>query len=344
MAKKLKWGVIGCGGIADRRTLPGMMLTDNCELVAVMDTNSALAESVKEKYGAKYAFTTEDELLALKDVEAVYIASPVFCHKKQALAAVKAGKHILLEKPLGLTVKDSQEIIDACKASNIKLGVGFMMRYHAYHQAMKELLSKGTLGNIVSMRAQFTCWYPEIEGAWRQDKSKSGGGALIDLGVHCIDLLMYISGLQAVECMGYAETQTFKYNVDDSASLIMKMNNGALAYVDVNFNMPDSSAKCPLEFYGTKGSMIATGTLSQEEGGQVEVLVCPEDMGYDAQQNRSLVEPMSLEAEFGNMYAKELSAFADSVLNDTAPPVNGENTLLVQKIIEAIYSSNGGKL
>ncbi len=344
MARKLKWGVIGCGGIADRRTLPGMMLTDNCELYAVMDTNPELAEAVKKKYGAKYAFTNEADLLALDEVEAVYIASPVFCHKAQAMAAMKARKHILLEKPLGITVADSQEIIKACNIANIKLGVGFMMRYHAYHQAMKELIAKGTLGDIVSMRAQFTCWYPEIEGAWRQDKSKSGGGALIDLGVHCIDLLMYISGLDAVECMGYADTQTFKYNVDDSASVIMKMNNGALAYVDVNFNMPDSAAKCPLEFYGTKGSMIATGTLSQEEGGRVEVLVCPEDTGYDAQQNRSLVEPMNLEVEFGNMYAKELSAFADAVLNDTVPPVNGENTILVQKVIESIYTSNGGKL
>ncbi len=344
MPRKLKWGVIGCGGIADRRTLPGMMLTDNCELVAVMDTNKAFADTVCEKYGAKYSFTDYNELLALDEVEAVYIASPVFCHKDQALAAVKAGKHILLEKPLGLSVSDSEEIIAACKAANIKLGVGFMMRFHAYHQAMRELIAKGTLGDIVSMRAQFTCWYPDIPGAWRQNKALSGGGALIDLGVHCIDLLMYISGLDAVECCGYADTQTFNYNVDDSASVIMKMENGANAYVDVNFNMPDSSAKCPLEFYGTRGSMIAQGTLSQEEGGSVEVLVCPEDTGYDAQQNRSLVEPMALKVEFGNMYAKELTVFADAVLGDKEPPVNGENTLLVQKVIESIYTSGGGKL
>lgn len=344
MTKKLKWGIIGCGGIADRRTLPGMMLTNNCEPYAVMDTNPALAEAVKEKYGAKYAFTKEDDVLALDEIDAVYIASPVFCHKAQALAAAKAGKHILLEKPLGLTVADSQEIIEACKSAGVKLGVGFMMRYHAYHQAMKDVIASGKIGDIVSMRAQFTCWYPDIEGAWRQNKALSGGGALIDLGVHCIDLLMYISGLNAIECMGYAETQTFNYNVDDSASVIMKMDNGALAYVDVNFNMPDSSAKCPLEFYGTKGSMIATGTLSQEEGGTVEILACPEDTGYDAQQSRSLVEPVNLEVEFGNMYTKELEAFANAIINDTEPPVNGENTLLVQRVIESIYTSHGGKL
>ena len=96
--RKIKWGVIACGGIADRRTLPGMMLSETAELVAVMDVNPDFAEKCKEKYGAKYAFTKYEDLLAIDEIEAVYIASPVFCHKEQALAAAKAGKHILLEK------------------------------------------------------------------------------------------------------------------------------------------------------------------------------------------------------------------------------------------------------
>ncbi|MBP3664782.1 MAG: Gfo/Idh/MocA family oxidoreductase, partial [Tyzzerella sp.] len=95
---KIKWGVIGCGGIADRRTLPGMMLADNAELIAVMDANGEVAEKVREKYGAKYAFDNYEELLAIDEIQAVYIASPVFCHKEQAFAAAKAKKHILLEK------------------------------------------------------------------------------------------------------------------------------------------------------------------------------------------------------------------------------------------------------
>ena len=98
--KKVKWGVIGCGGIADRRTLPGMMLADNAELVAVMDANMAAAENCKEKYGAKYAFDNVEELLAIDEIQAVYIASPVFCHKEQAFAAADAKKDILIEKPI----------------------------------------------------------------------------------------------------------------------------------------------------------------------------------------------------------------------------------------------------
>ena len=113
--KKVKWGVIGCGGIAKRRTIPGMVLAPNAELVAVMDASPAAAEAVKEEFGAKYAFTSYEDLLALDEIDAVYIASPVFAHKEQAFAAAKAKKHILLEKPLGLTLEDSIEIIELCE-------------------------------------------------------------------------------------------------------------------------------------------------------------------------------------------------------------------------------------
>ena len=115
MSTKVKWGVIGAGGIADRRTLPGMMLADNAELVAVMEVSDELANKLKEKYNAKYAYTDYRELLANDEIEAVYIASPVICHKEQAIAAAKAGKHILLEKPAALTLEDGEEILASAK-------------------------------------------------------------------------------------------------------------------------------------------------------------------------------------------------------------------------------------
>ena len=183
-----------------------------------------------------------------------------------------------------------------------------------------------------------------MDRCWRQEKALSGGGALMDMGIHCIDLLQYCSGLSAVECTGFAHNQTFGYDADDSAAVIMKMENGALAYVDSNFNLPDAAAKCPLEFYGTKGSIIAVGTLGQDEGGTVEVLACPEAADYDAQQNRSLVEPVEIRVEFGNMYTKEIEAFSDAVLNGKVPPVNGKNTILNQKVIDAVYKNGGGIL
>ena len=338
---KIKWGVLGCGGIAYRRTIPGMMLSENSELVAVMDTNFDAAKKVKEEFGAKYAFDKVEDVLALEEIDAVYVATPVFCHKEQAFAAAKAGKHILLEKPMGLTVEESEEIAEFCRKSGVKLGVGLMMRFSAYHQKMKELIENGALGDIVSMRAQLTCWYPEIPGNWRQNKALSGGGALMDMGIHCIDLLQYISGTKAQKITCFAGNQTFNYSADDSAALLMKMDNGATAYVDANFNIPDNAAKCRIEFYGTKGSILAEGTISQVESGKIELTVSDDSAGYNAQQNREDGEGSSnVEVVTGNMYEKEISSFANAIINDTEPEITADDAILVQKIVEKAYEAS----
>ena len=334
---KIKWGVIGCGGIADRRTIPGMMLAENVELIAVMDANRQAAEKVKEKYGAKYAFDSVEDILAVDEIQAVYIASPVFCHKEQALAAAKAKKHILLEKPMALTVEESREIAECCEQEGVKLGIGLMMRFHSYHQEMKKLIAQGKLGSIVSMRAQLTCWYPDIPGNWRQNKELSGGGALMDMGIHCIDLLQYITGLRAKEVTGFTETQTFHYNADDSAAIVMRMENGALAMVDANFNIPDAAAKCRMEIYGTKGSIMAEGTISQIEGGDVSILISDDSLGYDAVQNRDTLAEVKLEVPLGNMYTKEVESFGRAIENDTEPEVTSADAIALQTIVECAY-------
>lgn len=341
---KIKWGVIGCGGIADRRTLPGMMLAENAELIAVMDSNMEAAKACKEKYNAKYAFDNFEELLAIEEIEAVYIASPVFCHKEQAIAAAKAKKHILIEKPIGKDVAEAVEIAEACAAEGVKLGVGFMMRFHAYHQEMKKIVSEGKIGEIVSARAQLTCWYPEIENAWRQDIKLSGGGALMDLGIHCVDLIRYISGLEVKEVSGFIGNQIFDYSVEDAGGIAMRLENGAVAYVDANFNIPDAAAKCKLEFYGTKGSIFAQGTISQVEGGEIEVLCTGDSEGYDASQNRETIEPLPINVEFGNMYTKEIELFGKAVLGEIEVPISAEDAILSQKVIEAAYNSNNDNL
>lgn len=340
---RVKWGVIGCGGIADRRTLPGMMLSDKAELVAVMDVNGLLADSCKEKYNAKYSFDNIDDLLSLDEIQAVYIASPVFCHKEQAIKAADAGKDILIEKPVGLTSKEAKEIADYCRKKGVRLGVGFMMRFHAYHQKMREIVSSGKIGEIVSARAQLTCWYPEIENCWRQDKNLSGGGALMDMGVHCVDLIRYITGLEATEVIGMCQNQIFDYSVEDAGSLIMKLSNGANAYVDANFNIPDDAAKCKIEFYGTKGSIFAQGTISQVEGGEMEVLCIEDDKGYDASQERAITKPLDISVEFGNMYTKEIDGFSDAVCGLCDVPVSAEEAIMSQRVIEAAYESSENK-
>ncbi len=341
---KIKWGVIGCGGIADRRTIPGMMLSDSVELVAVMDTNKEVAQKCKEKYGAKYAFDNFEDVLSIPEIDAVYIASPVFCHKEQAIKAAQAKKHILLEKPVALTVADAEEIKKVCEENNVKISIGFLMRFHGYHQKIKEIIAEKKIGDIVSMRGQFTCWYPDIEGAWRQKKELSGGGALVDMGIHVIDLMHYISGLKAVEVAAFNQTQTFGYEVDDSSNLIMKMDNGSVAYVESNFNIPDAASVAKLEIYGTKGSIVATGTLAQDEVGTVNILISDDNLEYDASQARGELSAVSLDGvELGNMYTKEVEGLCNAIVSGTETPVSIESAIYDQRVIEAAYKSSESK-
>ena len=170
----IRWGVIGAAGIADRRTIPGIMLAGNAELAAVMEVTMELAEKIRAKYNAKRAYDNVDGLLADKEIDAVYIATPVIFHKEQAIKAARAKKHILVEKPVAMTAEEGEEVLKVCKQEGVLIAVGLMMRFGACHRKMKEIISSGKLGSVVSCRGQLTCWYPDIPRNWRQKKGDVG--------------------------------------------------------------------------------------------------------------------------------------------------------------------------
>ena len=143
--KKLRWGVIGAGGIADRRTIPGMMLAENAELIAVMDINAEQVEKIRQKYGAKRGYTKEEDLLADPEVDAVYIATPIVLHAKQAKLAADYGKDILIEKPLAMTSDEGQAVIDYCEHKGVKIAAGFMMRFGSHVMSMKKAIAEGKI-------------------------------------------------------------------------------------------------------------------------------------------------------------------------------------------------------
>ncbi len=331
--KKVKWGCIGCGGIADRRTLPGLMMSENSELIAVCDTNENAAKKVAEKYNVTFYTADPTALLALDEVEAVYIASPVFCHLEQVKAAADAGKAILLEKPMALTSDEAVEIKEYCEKKGVLLGVGFMMRFAALHEKMCEYVAAGKLGQIVSMRGRLDCWYPKIENAWRQKLATSGGGSMMDMAIHCIDLLQYITGLRGVEITGFIDNQVMDYESEDGGSFVIRMNNGAFMTVDANFNVPASL--CTLEIHGTKGSLYAEGTVGQVEGGCVKfVSATPETFELCKEE---------ITADFGNMYTKEISYFSSALISGSVAPVSADDAIFNQKTVEAGYKSSREK-
>lgn len=338
--KKIRWGVIGAGGIADRRTMPAMMLAENAELIAVMDINKELTEACKVKYNCKRAYDNEAALLADPEIDAVYIASPVFLHAKQAMAAADAGKHILIEKPLAMTAEEGQQVADYCKQKGVKLAVGLMMRFGAYVQAMKKAVADGKIGKPVSAYAQFTCWYPDMPGNWRQSKRNGGGGAMMDMGVHCIDLLQYILGSKAMQVAAFHDTLSFQYEVEDSSTVMLRMENGAQCVVQSNFNIPDDAAKWRIEIFGDQGRLIGDTIIGQVDGGTLDALFLGPQGGYDAQQDKKDGKKEQIEVEFGNMYTREIESFCNSILNDLPIEVPAEDAIRVQRIMEAAYQSN----
>ena len=264
MSNEVKWGVLGSGGIARRRTIPeGLIPADNARLMAVYDLNTAINSEVATQFGAKPVGSVA-ELLA-QDLDAIYIASPPNVHREQALACAHAGKHVLCEKPLGLTVADAEVMVSACQKAGVALGTAFMMRFHAQHQAALQLIREGCLGKPVLARAQLSCWYPPMEGAWRQDPIQGGGGSLMDMGGHCLDLLeMFFGPVRTVSC--FTSRTVHSYPSEDSAVATVQFTNGALGIVDTFFCMPDEASQNRLELYGSLGSILAHGTIGQGAG------------------------------------------------------------------------------
>lgn len=337
--RKVKWGVIGAGGIADRRTIPGMMLCDNCELVAIMDTNETLCKALAQKYNVKYYYTSADELINNREVEAIYIASPVAFHKQQVIDAAKAHKHILCEKPIAISCNDSLEAENVCTENNVLAASGFMMRFHSLHKKMKQIIADGKIGQVVSCYIQMSCWFPDIDGNWRQERKNTGGGALVDMGIHCIDLIEYILSAKTEMVAAFCDTKTFKYDIDDTANVLLKMDNNAVVYVCNNYNVPDDAITSRIEILGTKGSLIAEGTVGQTDTGRLKC-VFSNQSEYNASQERTAPNTENFDADGGNMYAEEIKSFADSIINNTLAQVPLSAAVSAQKTIEAAYSSS----
>lgn len=340
MSSTVKWGVIGAGGIADRRTIPeGIIPASNSKLVAVMDVDADRAKAVGAKYGVRWC-TSEAELLNDAEVQAVYIATPANVHASQTIMAAERGKHVLCEKPLALTVDDCRRVVDACRSAGVKLGVGLMMRFHACHQEIKRIIESGEIGRLVMGRAQLTCWYPMIPGAWRQVPELGGGGALMDLGIHTIDLLRMFMG-EVDSVMSFTDSTVQDYPVDDGSVVILKFKSGAKGIVESFFNIPDAAAQNMLEIYGTKGCILAKGTIGQGSAGTITVYSSSEERGYEAQQTRDAgdISAREVAPEPVNIYRAEIEGFAESILSDAPPPVPAEEGIRSLEVVLAAYTS-----
>lgn len=336
---KIRYGIIGAGGIANRRMIPGMLKSEHSKVVAAMAPYPDIVKSTCDAFHIPKGYISEEELLADPEIDAVYIASPLGFHAEQICKAAKAGKHILSEKPLALSSEECQKILSVCQKADVKLFVGFNMRFHNLHQKMRDILLNGGIGQIVSCRAQLTCWYPEMENVWRLNKKLSGGGSFMDMGLHCMDLLEYLSGSEIQQVSALMDTMTFSYEVEDCANVMVKFSNKSVGYIDVYFNVPEHVTTCYLEFYGTKGSLIAEHTIGQNEAGTLYYREIREDLSYAAQQALTSVKPTVYTSENKDLYAKEVESFSRSLLYNEPLATPGEQGLHMACAVEAVYQS-----
>ncbi|MDP6777495.1 MAG: Gfo/Idh/MocA family oxidoreductase [Candidatus Latescibacteria bacterium] len=318
----IRWGVIGAGGFADKRAIPGMLEAGNCRLQAVMVRDVARAEALARKHGAQASYADVDSLLADPEVDAVYVCTPVHLHREHTVKAAQAGKHVLCEKPLALTAEQGEDMARACAAHDRILMPGFMFRFHTSHIRVKEMIDSGALGQVVSARAQLCFWYPETPDAWRQVRQMGGGGCLMDVGSHCLDLLCYLLG-DVTSVAAMQDTAVFDYEVEDIIHVLVKFASRAQGIVDVGFCVPHRENY--LEVYGTKGSLLAQKTIGPFADPTVKWI------SEDGEQD--VAEP------FRNTYAAEFEHFADCVERGERPRVGAEEGITNLRLIEAAYRS-----
>jgi len=308
----------------------------NAKLVSLYDINPAVNKEVAAQFSIKAADSIEE--LLKEDIDVVYIASPINCHFEHVEKVAKAKKHVFCEKPLGLTVKEAEKIVKICQQEGVYLGTGFMMRFQTQHREVMKLIREGKLGKPVFCRAQLSCWYPPIDGAWRQDPSLGGGGSLIDMGSHCIDLLeMFFGNVKSVSCR--INNLVHSYKSEDSSVATLIFENGAMGMVDNYFCIPDDSSKNLLELYGSKGSILASGTIGQGSSGKMTAYLEQDSSSYNAQQTRENGKGILIEPKAINTYRAEIEEFSQAIIGKRKPLNNSEIGIHSQKIMEACYKS-----
>ena len=323
---KLCWGIIGAGDIARKQTARAIQMTENAELVAVMSRSMENAQAFAGEFGAARAYDSTASLLGDPAVEAVYIATPVYLHAENVLHAAEAGKHVLVEKPMGISAAECRKMIDRCEAGGLKLMVCYYQRFNARHQKVRELVQNGAIGQVTMAQVRQAFLYPPDPDNWRQDPARSGGGALMDVGVHCIDTLRFILGeVESVSAL--VDTLAFDYAVEDTATLLLCFKNGVQAVVSAAFSIAgiESSTLDYLEISGTGGRIWTSPLQAKDSSGNLRLLTSDgeQEINIDQSTHESMIK-----------------AFGDSVLHGKPSPVPGQEGLAGMQVIEAAYKSS----
>jgi len=340
---KIKVGIIGTGGISYCH-IAGYKALDNVDLYAVCDINKERASKCAEANGIKHVFTDYNEMLKLPELDAVSICAVNCVHAPATIAALKAGKHVLCEKPMAMNAAEAVEMEKAAKESGKNLMIGFVRRFGNDAKILKDFIDNGTMGEIYYAKASYLR-RNGCPGGWFSNKKLSGGGPLIDLGVHVIDLVRYLMGNpKAVSVSGVtynklgqrshiktpktyvaADQQSNVYDVEDLAVALIRFDNGAALTVETSFSLNIKKDTGSIELFGTKaGAKLDPGLELYSEINDYLVDITP--VGDTA-------------LNFNGLFENEVSHFIDCVVNGTKCISPAEDGVEMMKILDAIYES-----
>ena len=253
--EKLRWGLIGCGDISRKRIAPALKTLNQCELLAVSRANHILAESFAKEFNTKRWYKNWQDLTRDEEIDAVYIATPVYLHAEQTIAAAGNGKHVLCEKPMALNAKDCEDMIEICFKYNVRLGIAYYRHFYPVIARVKEIILSGEIGEPVIVGIHVYEWFDRKPGEpryWLLEKELSGGGPMMDFGCHRIEVLQNLFG-KVKEMQSQMFNLHFKREVEDTAYVSLLFENNTQAIIRVTHAAYE--ARDTLDIYGTKGTI-----------------------------------------------------------------------------------------
>ncbi len=318
VVKKLKWGVAGCGRFSEHTFIPTIKFLRRSFVQSFYSHNLNRAKELAELSGASGYFDSYDEFLK-SDIDCVFIGSVNAHHYEQVIKAAEAGKNILCEKPLSITSKQAEEMVQVCKKNNVLFAVNYVHRLHPHVIKAKELIKNQTIGKLVSINLSFNLDFPPGNN-FRFKKDLSGGGALRDLGTHLIDLLRFFGG-EISEINGYMDNIIYNYEVEDYVSAIVKYENGNYGSFNVSYNTKKAFNR--IEILGH------TGGISIENFIGVKGVPSKLTIQLDGEAKKSF-------RKRGNKFLFMMRAIQKSFLKNQTPPVTGEDGLINMKLMEEL--------
>ncbi len=325
----IKVGVIGCGLIGKRRATEAAG-HPNSQLVKVADINPSAAEEVAQAHGCR-AVTDWKEVITSPDVDAVAVATHNGMLAEIAIAALEAGKHVLVEKPMGRNLAEALKMAEAAKTAQKLLKIGFNHRYHPAIARAYQLYQEGIIGDLINLRTRYGHGgRPGYEKEWRGNPELAGGGELTDQGVHVADLIHWFAGLPT-EAFAYLQTAVWPiYPLEDNGFGLFKFANGAIASLHTSWTQWKNLFS--FEVYGTKGSLTVEG-LGKSYGVERLMIAVRKPEGGVPELSETVFDGPDLS------WQREWQDFISAVAMETPYLGTPEDGVAAMKMLDSLYRS-----